>query len=357
MKIESCFKGRNCFLKGCKWSPDGFCLLSNSEDNVLRLFEIAESVTKVASEEVLPVVIAKEGGTIYDFEWYSKMNSSDPITCVFASTSQNSPIHLWDAYTGCLRATYQPINQYDEVTAAYSLAFSPDGRKIYSGFKKVIRIFDVSLPGRVSEERNVKPKGESVFQTSIISCISINPVAPNIYALGSYDRTIGIYTEPKGELQCLMKGHTGGITEMKFSSDGVQLYSGGRKDSEIICWDLRNPGRIMCIMKREVNTNQRIYFDLANEKPHLVTGSTDGRIIIYDTTVLTEDKETILEPVIAWKGHDDCVNGVSFHPFWPILASSSGQYHQPESETDDGESTPESKVENSVKLWSIHLND
>lgn len=30
----------------------------------------------------------------------------------FASTSQNSPIHLWDAYSGCLRATYQPINQY-----------------------------------------------------------------------------------------------------------------------------------------------------------------------------------------------------------------------------------------------------
>lgn len=81
--------------------------------------------------------------------------------------------------------------RYDEVTAAYSLAFSPDGRKIYSGFKKVIRIFDISIPGRVSEERNVKPKGESVFQTNIISCISINPVAPNIYALGSYDRTIG----------------------------------------------------------------------------------------------------------------------------------------------------------------------
>lgn len=82
MEIQSCFKGRHCYLKGCKWSPDGFCLLSNSEDNVLRLFEIPESVTNVASEEVLPVVLVKEGGTIYDFEWYPKMNSSDPISCV-----------------------------------------------------------------------------------------------------------------------------------------------------------------------------------------------------------------------------------------------------------------------------------
>lgn len=31
-------RGQNNFLKGCKWSPDGSCLLTNSDDGVLRIF-------------------------------------------------------------------------------------------------------------------------------------------------------------------------------------------------------------------------------------------------------------------------------------------------------------------------------
>ena len=32
----------NNFLKGVKWSPDGTCLLTNSEDHKIRLFEMYE---------------------------------------------------------------------------------------------------------------------------------------------------------------------------------------------------------------------------------------------------------------------------------------------------------------------------
>ncbi len=34
------------------------------------------------------------------------------------------------------------------------------------------------------------------------------------------------------------------------------------QDPEILCWDLRNPGSILFTVKRDVQTNQRIYFDL-----------------------------------------------------------------------------------------------
>jgi hypothetical protein len=36
---------------------------------------------------------------------------------------------LWDAGSGELRATYRGYNDVDEVTPAFSLAFSPDGCK------------------------------------------------------------------------------------------------------------------------------------------------------------------------------------------------------------------------------------
>jgi hypothetical protein len=38
----------------------------------------------------------------------------------------------------------------DEVTAAYSIAFDPSGAKLYTGYSRCIRVFDVSRPGRDS---------------------------------------------------------------------------------------------------------------------------------------------------------------------------------------------------------------
>eukprot|EP00983_Pelagomonas_calceolata_P021558 675143-Pelagomonas_calceolata.AAC.4 len=43
---------------------------------------------------------------------------------------QAHPVHLWDACTGELRATYRGYNEVDEVAAAYSLAFTPDGAQV-----------------------------------------------------------------------------------------------------------------------------------------------------------------------------------------------------------------------------------
>ena len=109
----------NNFLKGLDFSPDGTCLLSCSEDNILRVYEVEPILTSTAStatststtatsieEDYKPVLISKEGETVYDYCWYKHMASSDPITCVYASTSRDNPIHLWDAYFGSLRATY-----------------------------------------------------------------------------------------------------------------------------------------------------------------------------------------------------------------------------------------------------------
>ena len=36
----------------------------------------------------------------------------------------------------------------DEVVSSYSVAFSPDGQRVFAGCLKGLRIFDVSRPGR-----------------------------------------------------------------------------------------------------------------------------------------------------------------------------------------------------------------
>lgn len=101
--------GDSC-TRGCKWSPDGLCILTNSEDNRLRIFDLPSPDTPPEDEgtrELQPAVVMKEGEMIYDYEWYPLMDSSQPETCCLVSTAQYQPIHLYDAFDGSIRATYR----------------------------------------------------------------------------------------------------------------------------------------------------------------------------------------------------------------------------------------------------------
>ena len=159
-----------CFLKSCKWSPDGASLLTNGEDNVLRVFNIPDSVrgggapVEASEEEAAavcveagyrrsdaemrggnaafsaldPALAVTEGECVYDYAWFPKAGAGGQDNC-FLTSSREHPIHLWDAASGSLRATYRGYNDVGEPTSPYSLCFSPDGAKILAGYKSQLR--------------------------------------------------------------------------------------------------------------------------------------------------------------------------------------------------------------------------
>jgi len=74
-------------LRGVRWSPDGCCLLTGSEDNVLRIFNLPQPVADEAyaaacgaeagggaspaarEGELAPALRIESGESIYDFCW------------------------------------------------------------------------------------------------------------------------------------------------------------------------------------------------------------------------------------------------------------------------------------------------
>lgn len=62
--------------------------------------------------------------------------------------SRDVPIHLWDAYTGRLFASYIAEDNVCELVSARSVCFMADGKKILAGYEKFICIFDLSRPGK-----------------------------------------------------------------------------------------------------------------------------------------------------------------------------------------------------------------
>ncbi|KAF1784803.1 WD40-repeat-containing domain [Phytophthora cactorum] len=310
----------NNFTKGVKVSPDGLCLLTNSDDHVLRLFEVSNEADSTS------LLQAKEGGTVYDYAWYPFMSSADPNSCIFVSTSRDQPVHLWDAYTGELRASYRAFDHMDELASAQSLAFNSTGTKLFAGFDRMIRFFDLSQPSRDFRARPLsKTRRSRKGQRGLISTLHFNPDHSKIYAAGSYAGTTCVYTEDEGEELLALRDHDGrGISQVRFSPCGRFLFTAARRDARIHCWDIRATNEILHTFNRVADTNLRVEFDLH-------CGA--GRVMLYDVLTGALLDESIHLP--------DCANGVSFFPdpTRAMLAVSSGQRHYdlPEDMQDEDE--------------------
>ena len=340
----------NNFLKGVKWSPDGSCFLTSSEDNTLRLFSLPENgsdhqESACDEDSYAASIVVSEGESIHDHCWYPYMSASDPVTCVFASTTRDHPIHLWDAASGELRCTYRAYDAVDEITTAFSIAFNPAGTKIFAGYNKCLRVFDVHRPGRDFEQYSTI-KGNKEGQSGIIAAIAFCPTHTGMLATGSYSRTTAIYREDNMELLYILHGQEGGLTNVQFSKDGNFLYTGGRKDPYILCWDIRNTVNTVYKLYRSTETtNQRIFFDIEPGGRHLGTGGQDGLVHIYDLQTG--------QWISCFQAASDTINGFSFHPFLPMAASSSGHRRFGIPESNEDLSLGISGDENCASVWSF----
>ncbi|KAI8121582.1 hypothetical protein FF38_12002 [Lucilia cuprina] len=338
------------FTKGCLWSPDGTCLLVPVHLDGMHIVELPTDLYTVQEldaerslSDLTSAVHVKEGGTVYDCCWYPFMNSSDPATCCWLATRQHEPIHMWDAFSGELRCSYRGYDEVDEVESAISIIFSNCGEKVIGGYKKTIKIFDTNIPGRACTTIPVK---------KAVSCFALTTDNDNCVTAGTWTGYINHYDlrAPKLGPLFTLGGHSGGITWLKYSPTFDQnwyLFSGARKDRKILQWDMRNYTEPLQVFERNVETNQRIYYDLTPMKTWLASGDTQGLLRIWNLG----DKDQQYELPL----HQDCCNGVSIHPSLPIITTTSGQYHFVDvTNSESGDSSTETIIdyENSLLfLW------
>lgn len=231
----------------------------------------------------------------------------------------------------------------DEITAALSVSFNTSGAKLFAGYDKHIRVFDVHRPGRDFEQHSLA-KGEA-GSLGIVSSIAFSSTYNGMLAVGSYCQTIAVYAEANMELLYVLHGQMGGVTQVQFSKDGNYIYTGGRKDPYILCWDIRNTvGVLYKLYRSSESTNQRISFDIEPSGRHLGTGGQDGIVHIYDLQSG--------EWVSGFQAASDTVSCFSFHPSVPLAASSSGhrRFIMPDNVE---ESISLSGDENCTSIWTF----
>lgn len=202
-------------------------------------------------------------------------------------------------------------------------------------------MFSVDRPGRdifqTIPDKN-RRKGSNAplgRQKGIISCLTFNSVYSTVFCSGTYgDTTIALYDESSPPSQQLLQilyhskggadrpgvsqvrvwcGVCGGgvracagaaallracaylLVQVMFSRCGQYIFAGYRKESKIVCWDIRgSPGIPVFTLSRQNTTltNQRMQFDLDNSGKFLVTGTQNGHVLIYDVAATNSENAT-----------------------------------------------------------------
>ncbi|CCI11748.1 unnamed protein product [Albugo candida] len=219
----------------------------------------------------------------------------------------------------------------------------------------MIRVFDLSRPSRDFESRPLaKTKKAKQGQRGLISSIHFNPDHSKMYAAGSFHGTTGLYAEDSGEELMTLCTHEGrGITQVRFSYDGNLLFTAARRDGRIHCWDIRQTNDILTTFHRKADTNQRIAFDLHCGGRYLISGSQDGRALLFDIQKGVQVSEKMRL--------SDAINGVSFfQDNCPLrIALCSGQRHYtvaPDMEEEEPmENDHQSTSQNVVQVYKYEL--
>jgi len=339
--------------KGLKFSPDGLCVLT-SVGNEMRLYNTSSFGTAALT--------CHGGDVVRSFDWYPHMDSAKPETCCFLGTSRDQPVHLYDAYTGCIRATYCPFNlQRDEPESPMVVKFSPDGASLVCGgfsTDRYLSFFDVNRPGKNSSVwRLGKTRRSSDGQKGLVSEIAYTHSSPNILAVGTYaPGSIYLYDTrvapidgggavanvslgtgvalvghgknfkinslgendsndenflSKAKAKWFQRRVQKGVTQLDFCNNDTTLVSSSRNTDAIISWDVRRvtcgeeaPMRACKGYSASLDSNQRIEFHIDREKGNIYIGGRENSVSVFNITS---------GEIVEKFSMSDVVNGVSVH--------------------------------------------
>ncbi|ETO24774.1 G-protein beta WD-40 repeats containing protein [Reticulomyxa filosa] len=278
----SLFQGHSDYVSSVKFSPDGSKIVSSSNDETVRVWDV----------ETGNVIVILQGHLAF-------VNDArfSPRGDMIASCSGDNTIRLWDMNSG--KEMMRLEGHSHTVTSAQ---FSPDGHTLVSGsWDKTIRLWDVNS----GEE--IKVLGR---HSRYVSNVQFSPDGQLVVS-SSWDSTIAIWDIQSSKRLLKLIGHVNVVMNTQFSPNGNLLVSCSW-DRSIRIWDANSGIEI-----KKFRWNSQTVADVRFSPDNLTVVSCAN-----DKTIRWWDVATG-QQIQKLGGHFNDVTGVDFSPDGKIIVSAS----------------------------------